>query len=191
MRVFVDLGYDGATAEHIAKASDVSVRTFFRYFPHGKEDVMVLTARRAMDVFEVALHERPADESVVTAVRAAIDSLYEGPSNVAASDAARLVGEIARSDGALVARMMGERQIRADGLVPELARRMGVDPAADIRPRLLAHSVHIAMSVSWLSWLEGYRSDTKQIVDEVLELMRPAFEAALPEAPGKRVRSRG
>ena len=44
------------------------------------------------------------------------------------------------------------------------------------------------MSVSWLSWLEGYRSDTKQIVDEVLELMRPSFEAALPRPPGEHAR---
>lgn len=88
LRVFVDVGCDAATAEQIAKAADVSVRTFFRYFPHGKVDVMVLEARRAMDVFEAALRERPREEPVITAVRAAADSMYEGPPHVDAGEAA-------------------------------------------------------------------------------------------------------
>jgi AcrR family transcriptional regulator len=181
LRVFVDMGYNASSADHIAQAAGVSVRTFFRYFPHGKEDVMVREARRQIDALADAVRARPATEPVVTTIIEAVHALYRHPS-VATTEAADLYSEIAKSDAGLVARMIGERQIRADTLVPLLARRMAIDPAKDIRPRLLAHSLHTAMSVAWLAWLEGYAPETEQILDEILELMRPAFDAVQPSA---------
>ena len=46
LKEFVARGYDDTTADHIAAAAGVSIRTYFRYFPRGKEDVMVLQFRR-------------------------------------------------------------------------------------------------------------------------------------------------
>ncbi|MCU1344226.1 MAG: Transcriptional regulator, TetR family, partial [Acidimicrobiia bacterium] len=37
LRVFARDGYDSSTAELISLEAGVSLRTFFRYFPHGKE----------------------------------------------------------------------------------------------------------------------------------------------------------
>ena len=41
--LFLAQGYDGTTTEQIAEAADVSVSTFFRYFP-TKESVLLRTA---------------------------------------------------------------------------------------------------------------------------------------------------
>jgi len=68
-------GFDETTAEHIATASGVSVRTFFRYFPRGKEDVMVLQFRRWVQQLGEAMRARPPHESSWTALREAVHSI--------------------------------------------------------------------------------------------------------------------
>src|SRR5688572_22541419 len=59
-RLAAERGPDGVTVEEIADAADVSVRTFFNYFP-GKEDAMVGMA--------AAVLERPAGEAPLEVLR--------------------------------------------------------------------------------------------------------------------------
>src|SRR6201996_772696 len=92
LRLFWSQGYEKTTAEHIAAASGVSVRTYFRYFPRGKEDVMILEFRRWVHQLETAMRERPPQESAWAAARAALRSirLLGGAGGVLSADAVRM-----------------------------------------------------------------------------------------------------
>jgi AcrR family transcriptional regulator len=176
LAIFLERGYEDATADQVAAAADVSVRTFFRYFPRGKDDVMLLEARRPIEALREALAERPLGESPLLALRRALAQVIED--EVEPSEAAVLYGQMAMEHPDLLARMMGERQLAAEAIVPELAKRMGVDPGLDHRPRLLAHVLHAASTTAWLCWLarpnaESYRS----MLDGMLRELGPAFAA--------------
>jgi len=69
LRLFEEHGYDETTVEQIADVAEVSTRTFFRYYP-TKADVLVRdqVARRAM--VEAFLGARPANEPIMTSLRA-------------------------------------------------------------------------------------------------------------------------
>src|SRR5580704_615968 len=70
--LFSERGYAGTTIDDIAAAVDVSPRTFFRYFP-TKEDLVVAIGETSIESFLAALGSRPAEESLLAAVGAAVD----------------------------------------------------------------------------------------------------------------------
>src|SRR5512142_1333826 len=73
LRLFRENGYQRTTVEKIAEAAEVSVSTFFRYFP-TKEDVVL---QDDMDTRMIeALERQPADLSPLSAVRAAIRDTF-------------------------------------------------------------------------------------------------------------------
>jgi AcrR family transcriptional regulator len=78
LRLFESHGYAATTIDQIAEASDISPRTFFRYFP-TKEDVVLWDEYDA--VIGELLAQRPADEPVGETLRvvtrSAIDGLYQ------------------------------------------------------------------------------------------------------------------
>jgi AcrR family transcriptional regulator len=183
--LFVEQGFESVTAEQIAQAAGVSVRTFFRHFPEGKEGVLLLEARRGADLFEQALCRRPPHETAVAAVReAALESVraLDDPTGAFESfgfaEAMKLFGEVIADRPELLARMMGERQILADGLVELVALRMSVDPRVDLRPRLLLHAAHAAITVAWLMAYGNPDLDRCGLLTEALE----AFEGGMGPA---------
>jgi AcrR family transcriptional regulator len=176
LRVFLERGYEGTTAEQIATAAGISTRTFFRYFPHGKGDVMILEARRPMLALAEQVAARPSEESPLTAVRRAWSELLANDPGLGPNDAAVIYGQIAIDHPDLLARMIGERQLVMESLVPSLAARIGVDASADPRPRLLAYSIHAAGTTAWLTWLERPATNYPQLLDELLCALELVFD---------------
>jgi AcrR family transcriptional regulator len=73
LRLFRENGYQRTTVEKIAEAAEVSVSTFFRYFP-TKEDVVL---QDDMDTRMIeALERQPADLSPLSAVRGAVRDAF-------------------------------------------------------------------------------------------------------------------
>lgn len=65
LRLALDKGPDNVTAEEIAEAADVSVRTFFNYFPHKEYAILGRNPahlERALELIATA----PADQSPLT-----------------------------------------------------------------------------------------------------------------------------
>ena len=62
-------GYDATTVEDIAAAADVSPRTFFRYFESKLDLIMARSTTHSEKGIGPLLAARPADESVLEAVR--------------------------------------------------------------------------------------------------------------------------
>jgi AcrR family transcriptional regulator len=187
MTLFVERGFDAVTAEQIAEAAGVSVRTYFRYFPEGNEGVMLLETRRGMDFLRKALRKRPPQEPALAALRAAVIDTFGRPDARAPADddygqeqAMALFGQIAERHPGLLARMMGERQVLMESLVHEVALRMSADPDTDLRPRLLVHNTHAVMTAAWLSAYRNPSLDHEALLNQAFDLL----EFGMAPSPG-------
>jgi AcrR family transcriptional regulator len=73
-RLFTEQGYDVTTVADIARAANVTQRTFYRYFD-GKEDLIAGEYRAWLDILAGAIAARPGGEPPLTAVRHAMISV--------------------------------------------------------------------------------------------------------------------
>src|SRR5205085_920037 len=68
LHLAAERGVDRITIEEIADAADVSVRTFFNYFP-SKEAAIVAWDRERMAELHAAVRQRPDDEPPLESLR--------------------------------------------------------------------------------------------------------------------------
>jgi AcrR family transcriptional regulator len=67
-RLFEEQGYEATTIQEIARAANVTERTFYRYF-EGKEGLVADDALAWIEVLHDAIRDRPASEPPFVAVR--------------------------------------------------------------------------------------------------------------------------
>jgi AcrR family transcriptional regulator len=138
LELFDAKGYENTAVREITDAVDVSERTFFRYFA-SKEDLALSFVRDARGVMLEALAERPADEEPLTALRNAMHESLEYFSPDDDGEPAYLkVTRLIDATPSLLAANLRYLHEHDDDLIGILARREGVDPDADPRPRVLA-----------------------------------------------------
>lgn len=181
-RLFIERGYASVTPEQIAEAGDISLRTFYRYFPEGKEGVLLLETRRGLELFHDALCRRPPNELAIDALReAALESVrrIDDPASAIAPIGVRETQDLFRQltdiPGSLLARLIGERVRMLEPLVQLVALRMSLDPSVDVRPRMLVHAVNAAVTASWLTAHANPDLD----LDDVLQASLVALELGL------------
>jgi AcrR family transcriptional regulator len=175
LREFATRGYEDTTAEHISTAAGVSVRTYFRYFPRGKEDVMVLEFRRWMHQLEQAVRDRPLDEPAWTAIRAAVRAIPLLGDAGLSTEAVDLHHQVAVLDPDLHAGLTGHHLVLAEPLVESVAQRMSVDASASIRPRLMVHSMLSAALVVWLTSVADSERDGLALFEQALDDLETGF----------------
>jgi AcrR family transcriptional regulator len=138
--LFQEKGFEATTVEEIADAVDVSSRTFFRYFA-SKEDVALTFQEEQMEGILAALAARPPEEPVVTALRRSVVGIAlaceEGDLGFDPSRFHCIQSMIASSP-AMMARSLEHSQKKQASLTRLIAERMGVDPAVDLRPHVVA-----------------------------------------------------
>lgn len=134
-RLVLEHGYDAITVETICASAEISRSTFFRYFA-SKEDAVLTDVDEAADLLRDALHARPNEEPVWTALRYALESLTDrydadrGPGR-------QLAALIAATPG--LAAFQHEKHAQwSSALHPEVSRRIGADPADSSDPRAAA-----------------------------------------------------
>ncbi len=131
---FAAEGFDATTVEQIADDADVSVRTFFRYFPCKEA---VLFGAEHWEPMLDALRARPAGEPMLASLRVLAELDWHG-ATVSGEDRRALRAEIMRTHPGVAA--YAREQVAA--AEPEIARlaaeRLGVDPADDLRPVVFA-----------------------------------------------------
>lgn len=76
LRRFAEQGYEATTVEEIADDAEVSVTTFFRYFP-TKDEVLFIDAGRHGPEFRTELEARPAHEPDLVAIHHALREYHE------------------------------------------------------------------------------------------------------------------
>lgn len=155
-RLFLSQGYAATTVDEIAAAVDVSQRTFFRYFANKEEAALAVLAD-AEEYFVGRLRARPAAENPLTAMRAAICESWRDLSAAHAHGgrgvtAALELLQLIESTPTLLAAHLRRSADQERRVVEILAAREGLDPAVDLRPRLLAAVFGAVIRSAHLAW---------------------------------------
>jgi AcrR family transcriptional regulator len=183
LQLFCEKGFDAVTIDDIAAAADVSRRTFFRYFA-SKEDVILSDHPKRLGELQAALDRRPADEPALTALRHAILSLAGSFEEQRDQMLRRF--RLVTETPALEARSLCLQRNWETGVTGMLAGRMGVDPAKDLRPGVVAATTMAAMRIATANWLAGGgQGDLPAIVASSLDLLDGGLQAA-SEQPARR-----
>lgn len=172
--LFSRKGFDATTVDEIADAVDVSPRTFFRYFT-SKEEVALSQLDEQLAVLLRLLAARPADEPVLTALhRAMVEVVRDCEDGTNGFDATRFrnVKALVASSPALAAHSLEQGAARLAELATLIGARMGVDPATDPRPYLVASVGICAVQTAVTAWL-GADPDAKssELVDKAFRLI--------------------
>lgn len=167
LRLFAEQGYDATSVDQIAAAAEVSPSTFFRYFP-AKEDVVLSDGYDR--ILGEALRNRPADEPIVDAVRAA---LTESMSQQIAGDLDELLfrTRLSFEVPALRARSREDQHGSQVAIAAVIAERTG-RATDDLEVKCAAAAiVAVAATVVW-HWAErGGADDLAQLYDDQLRLL--------------------
>jgi TetR/AcrR family transcriptional regulator, regulator of mycofactocin system len=177
LQEFVARGYDDTTADHIAAAAGVSIRTYFRYFPRGKEDVMVLQFRRWMHELGAAVRSRPLAEPAWVAIREAVRTIPLLGDAGLSTEAIDLHHQVAVVHPDLHAGLTGYHLVLAEPLVESVAVRMSDDGDDAIRARLMVHSMLSAALVVWLTSLADSERDPFSLFEAALDDLEAGFGA--------------
>ncbi|PDS80528.1 TetR family transcriptional regulator [Rhizobium sp. L43] len=146
MTLFLQRGFEATTIEDITEAADVSKRSFFDYFP-SKEEVVFAWQDSFADRLMAEIAARPADESSVAAVEAALTATV-----IASVDERGLaLAELIHDTPALRARDQLKYARLEQKLAEALLLRKGNDPER-ARMRVLAAVVIGALRVGSELW---------------------------------------
>ena len=150
-RLFTERGFDETTTADIAEAADVSQRTFFRHFA-SKEAVLYGDDDVIADAFYDAIISRPARETPIAAVAAALRTLAE--QYVGAPERTFLQGQLAARYPSVSAysRAVVQRGLERK-VVEAVALRMNIDPLDDSRPEVIAGAAMSALRFALRKWV--------------------------------------
>src|SRR4051794_6586859 len=170
INLFLAHGFEATTIHDVVAATGVSRRTFFRYFA-TKEDVVLGYMADLGDTLSAALAARPPGEPVWEALRRAMDDAKA----VFMSDPARMMAilRLCEDTPSLRARHAEKTGHWRHGLTVELAKRLAVDPAQDLRPGTYAAAALGALDVVGAAW-HGARhgTDIDTLLDEAFAALR-------------------
>jgi AcrR family transcriptional regulator len=145
--LFETRGFDAVTVEEIASAAQISVRTFYRYFP-AKEDVLQVHIEQRSNALRAALAARPEGEPPLHSLRLALEEV------AAAEDAGhvrRWISVVAATPGVLRG-VLGGIQIKAQTVMTEFfADRLGARPD-DLVPTMLAAAAGGVIQAAQTHW---------------------------------------
>lgn len=146
LRLFQEHGFD-VTVEEIAAEAQISVRTFYRYFP-SKDDVLQALIDRRSRGLEAALAARPADEPPLHSLRAALEEV------VSAEDeelVRRWIAVIVATPSVLKG-VVGGIQLKSHRVIAEfLGARLGV-PSDALAPTIFAAAVGGVIQAAQTQW---------------------------------------
>ncbi|WP_433477671.1 TetR family transcriptional regulator [Spirillospora sp. CA-142024] len=184
--LFAEKGFDATTVEEIADAVDVSSRTFFRYFS-SKEDVALTFQEEQIRAVVAALAERPPDEPIMTALRRTVVEIAR------ACEAGELGFDPERFEcmltmtsesPALLAGSLEHAQKKQALLTEIVAGRMGLDPATDLRPHVVAAATSCAFQAASdvTRRLGGSFGTLSEAVDQAFAILESGLNEPAPPA---------
>jgi AcrR family transcriptional regulator len=162
-------GVEHVTIEQIADAADVSLRTFFNYFSSKEEAVVAGDSARG-DVLVELVRARPADESVMTALRTAMLEHVDDLAGDDQLDALRLM----RRTPSLLPHQLAAYAERERALAVVIAERLGDevpdDGSVGLRAALAAAVVMAGVRVVLLRWTDGGTRDRDVLRADLAEM---------------------
>lgn len=175
--LFLAHGYEGTTTEQIAEAADVSVSTFFRYFP-TKESVLLRTADGA-EVVRRGLDARSDGEALWSALSRALleglPALIDHPDEELAR--IRIAYSTPSVRGAIAAAMARMQDEIAIAIRPHFAR--GKD--GELQARVMAGALCAAIEITQdLFVTRQARGNAFELLARALELYGAGFDHVEP-----------
>lgn len=150
---FLAQGVEETSAEQIAADAGVTLRTFYRHFS-SKHDLL-FADYTGLNWFRAALNDRPADESIIDSVQAAV---FAFPYDVDAVAKIAALRDHEIDPGRIVRHIQDVQADFADAIVAQLhMRRRAADPPADERVRfaVTARCVAAAVFGAMEVWMVG------------------------------------
>ncbi len=170
LELFTEQGYDKTTVEEIVDRVEVSMSSFYRFFPSKSDLILELHHIGSRDLIRV-LAERPPEESLVEALEAAVaqqqDELQQDL--VALRHFLELLAENPELRGRLLAEQYGLRDAMAEVVAP----RLGVAPD-DLRCQVVAMAILSTTHLALELW--GVGNDGGEPVDAI----RSAYRVLAP-----------
>lgn len=169
LRLFAERGYEQTTVDDIAEAADVAVRTFFRYFQSKQHVLFGDVALGIAARLRTALRERPAKETPVEAVRAALGAmeLDDAEQQRQVLDRLRLLQRLPELGGTY---HLLFQQLH-DVIAEEVAERTG-KPVTDLHPQLLAAAATGALKAALTVFeVSGGRRQLAELRDKAYTLL--------------------
>jgi AcrR family transcriptional regulator len=174
LRLALERGLDHLTAEEISASADVSVRTFFNYFPSKEHAIL------GDDMFGT-------DEGQATALMlnagTVLDGLYEVAIAIAADTATRreqvlMRWQLMERYPALLPRIFARLEDFEKVLASAVAARTG-DAPGDAYPQLMAAIASTAMRTAVRRWTAGHGDHPlEHHMNEVFGLLRGALASS-------------
>ncbi|MFG3257811.1 TetR/AcrR family transcriptional regulator [Streptomyces sp. NPDC048172] len=181
--LFVTQGYDATTVDQITEAVEVSQRTFFRYFSN-KEDVALALQQMFAERFFAALSGRPLDEAPMDALRHTLEVSWGelGPAieEIVPLDLHMRMWQVIEVTPALLAAHLRQSLVLEERLAAEIARRTGLDPESDPRPRVLVAAFCAVMGIAGRHWaMRGNASleEARRVIKSYVDHLTPALSA--------------
>ncbi|MFF4338356.1 TetR/AcrR family transcriptional regulator [Kitasatospora sp. NPDC001540] len=186
-RLFLCHGYGRTTVDEIASEVEVSQRTFFRYFAN-KEEVALAVLAEAEQAFLEFLRARPAGENPLEAMRGAVREVWQAvdrgqDAGQDSGPAALELFELIESTPTLLAAHLRHSLQQEVEVARILADREGLDPAVDLRPRLLAAVFGTVVRLSHLSYAADPDAH-RHSMDGMLALIERHFDQLGPALAG-------
>jgi AcrR family transcriptional regulator len=168
-------GPANVTVEDIAAAAQVSARTVFNYFPNKDAAILGIDPSRRRELVEHLL-ARPPDEEPLQAVQAPFLAVFTPEMVTRWRTRARLV----RAHPPLRSAYLESWSGLEEELVAALAQRTGIDPSADLYPRLVVGVTVAALRVAVGAALDAGRSES---VADAVHSAFATIAAGLPAPP--------
>ncbi|QPP09046.1 TetR family transcriptional regulator [Streptomyces bathyalis] len=179
--LFVEQGYEETTVDEIVAAVDVSQRTFFRYFT-SKEEVAFSLQALVSERYVEAVRTRPPGDAPVEVLRSTLDetweSIGEAIEEIVPLTLYMRMWQIIETTPSLVAVELRHAVEMEERLAAEIARREGVDPDTDPRPRVLVAAFSGVMRAAFRRWSFGGDitvAAAQRMVESYVDQLGPAL----------------
>jgi AcrR family transcriptional regulator len=182
IRLIVERGYDKVLVEDIADEAGVSPRTFNNYFSSKAAAVASRHLDRCRGIAE-GLRARPAGEDLWAAITAAVvTQTVPGPEVTSRPRPDRKTWgpglQRMTATPAVQAETLRAAAIGEEAIAEAVGERVGIDPAEDIYPRLVAASVTAAYNVASRQFMSE-NGDQQRILELLVDALGQ-ISAGLP-----------
>lgn len=142
-------GLQKVTVEDIADAADVSIRTFYDYFP-SKEDAIIGFDASRVEHLRLALLDRPDEESPLDSLRFVLHQLH-----VESREEWPLRMRVIKTNPSLLPKMFASFAVFERAMIEAIAQRTQTDPAVDLYPALVTAVATGAFRAVISTWRSG------------------------------------
>lgn len=173
-------GIDNVTVESISEAADISVRTFFNYFPY-KDDALVVNLQPLARELRDTIPHCPADMSPLRTLRQSLldsTALRAAPAH---RDTALARYRLVRQNPSLLPRHLHQfttvEQAITSGMQVRLDITTATSTADDFRAELLASLGVAVLHLATRRWATDESIDFLTIVDRAFDLLGSGFHS--------------